>query len=81
MTEKWFACASTVGRGEEKHTEQWQLCGVPEDLVLKPEIELELLKNVVKRDKLVFSWVAADAMYGDAPAIRGGVADTEKFYS
>jgi SRSO17 transposase len=73
MPEKWL---------EEEHTEQRQACGVPEDLVFKtkPEIGLELLKNAVKRDSLAFSWVAADALYGDAPAFRDGIDALGKWY-
>jgi SRSO17 transposase len=73
LPEKWFA---------EEHAEQRQRCGVPEDLVFKtkPEIGLELLKNAIKRNTLAFSWVAADALYGDSPAFRDGVAATGKWY-
>jgi SRSO17 transposase len=73
MPTKWF---------EEERAEQRQACGVPEDLMFKtkPEIGLELLKNGVKRDTLVFSWVAADALYGDSPAFRDGVAALGKWY-
>ncbi len=73
MPEKWF---------EEEQAEQREECGVPEDLVFKtkPEIGLELLENVVKRGKLPFFWVAADALYGDSPAFRDGVAATGKYY-
>ncbi len=73
MPEKWF---------EEECAVQRQACGVPEDLVFKtkPEIGLELLENALKRDNLPFSWVAADALYGDSPAFRDGVAATGKYY-
>jgi len=73
MPEKWFA---------EEQAEQREECGVPEDLVFKtkPEIGLELLENAVKRGKLPFSWVAADALYGDSPAFRDGVAATGTSY-
>jgi SRSO17 transposase len=73
MPEKWF---------EEEHAEQRQTCGVPEGLVFKtkPEIGLELLKNALKRETLDFSWVAADALYGDSPAFRDGVTATGKHY-
>jgi len=73
MPEKWF---------EEEHAEQRQACGVPQDLVFKtkPEIGLELLKNVMQRGKLAFFWVATDALYGDSPAFRDGVAATGKRY-
>ncbi len=67
MPEKWF---------EAEHAEQREECGVPEDLVFKtkPEIGLQLLENAIKRGKLPFFWVAADALYGDSPPFRDGVA-------
>lgn len=73
MPEKWF---------EEGQAEQREECGVPEDLVFKtkPEIGLELLENAMNRGKLPFFWVAADALYGDSPAFRDGVAGTGKYY-
>jgi len=73
MPEKWF---------EEELTKQREECGVPQDLVFKtkPEIGLDLLENAVKRGKLPFFWVAADALYGDSPAFRDGVAATGKCY-
>ena len=73
MPEKWF---------EEVQAEQQEECGVPQDLVFKkkPEIGLELLENAVKRGQLPFFWVAADALYGDSPVFRDGVAATGKCY-
>jgi SRSO17 transposase len=73
MPEKWL---------EEEHAEQREKCGVPQELVFKtkPEIGLELLKNAIRRGNLPFSWVAADALYGDSPAFRDGVAETGKYY-
>jgi len=73
MPEKWF---------EEEHAEQRPVCGVPEGLIFKtkPEIGLKLLKNALTRDNLPFFWVAADALYGDSPAFRDGVAATGKYY-
>jgi SRSO17 transposase len=73
IPDQWF---------EEEHTEQRQACGVSEYLVFKtkPEIGLELLENALKRDNLPFFWVAADALYGDSPAFREGVAATGKYY-
>ena len=67
---------------EEEHTEQRQVCGVPEELVFKtkPEIGLELLKSAIQRGNLPFSWVAADALYGDSSAFRDGIAATGKWY-
>jgi len=73
MPDQWF---------NQEHTEQRQGCGVPQDLVFKtkPEIGLELLENALNRGTLPFSWLAADALYGDSPAFRDGVAATGKHY-
>ena len=73
IPDQWFG---------EEHTEQRQACGVSEYLVFKtkPEIGLELLENALQRDNLPFSWLAADALYGDSPAFRDGVAATGKHY-
>ena len=73
MPEQWF---------EKERAVQRQACGVPEGLVFKtkPEIGLELLKNALQRANLPFVWVAADALYGDSPAFRDGVAATGKYY-
>ena len=67
ILETWF---------KPEHVEQRQACGIPDTVVYKtkPEIALELLQTVVKRDSLAFRWVAADALYGDSPAFRDGVA-------
>ncbi|MFZ1040410.1 MAG: IS701 family transposase, partial [Anaerolineales bacterium] len=73
MPDKWF---------DDEHAERRQASGVPEDLVFKtkPEIGLELLKSMIKRGNLAFSWVAADALYGDSPAFRDGVVALGKSY-
>jgi SRSO17 transposase len=73
MPAEWF---------DETHTERWQACGIPEDLTFKtkPEIGLELLQKAQKRGNLAFSWVAADELYGDAPAFRDGVDALGKWY-
>ncbi len=72
---------------DEAHKERRQACGVPEDLTYqtKPEIGLELLQAAVKRNEqleepLPFEWVAADALYGDSPAFRDGIAALDKWY-
>jgi SRSO17 transposase len=73
IPEKWL---------EEEYAEQRQACGVPEGLEFKtkPEIGLELLKSAIQRGNLPFFWVAADALYGDSPTFRDGVAATGKPY-
>ena len=73
VLEDWF---------DEAHAAQAALCGVPEALAYKtkPQIALELLAAAVTRGSLPFQWVAADALYGDAPAFRDGVAALDKWY-
>jgi SRSO17 transposase len=72
---------------DEAHAERRKACGVPEDLChrTKPEVGLELLQAAVERNEqaeeaLPFQWVAADALYGDSPAFRDGVAVLNKWY-
>ena len=67
---------------EETHAERRKAFGMPTDLAFqtKPEIGLKLLQVAVARGSLPFQWVAADALYGDAPAFRDGVALLNKWY-
>jgi SRSO17 transposase len=73
MPEVWFRA--------EYATKQ-QACGVPQALAFqtKPELGLALLQRAVARGTLPFQWVAADALYGGAPAFRDGVAALGKWY-
>jgi SRSO17 transposase len=78
MPEEWFG---------EDYAERRAACGIPSDLTYqtKPEIALKLLQAMVERnlglaEPLAFQWVAADALYGDSPAFRDGVADLGKWY-
>jgi SRSO17 transposase len=73
LPEEWFA---------ETHTEMRQACSVPEELSYqtKPEIGLELLQNALQRGELPFRWVTADALYGDSPLFRDGIAALNKWY-
>jgi len=74
VLEDWF---------DDSHEQARQACGVPDDLVYKtkPQIALSLLQAAARRGSLPFRWVAGDALYGDSPAFRDGVADLEgKWY-
>lgn len=73
MPEEWFAPELAAKRA---------VCGVPADLTFqtKPEIGLGLLQESVGRGHLPCRWVAADALYGDSPAFRDGVAALGKWY-
>jgi SRSO17 transposase len=73
VLEEWF---------DEVHAEKRGQCGLPAGLSYqtKPEIALGLLQAVGQRGTLPFRWVAADALYGDSPAFRDGVAALDKWY-
>lgn len=65
-----------------EYASQREACGVPTELTMqtKPEIGLALLRRAVLRGTLPCAWVAADALYGDSPAFRDGVAALNKWY-
>jgi SRSO17 transposase len=67
---------------DEAHAERRKKCGVPEDLTFKtkPAIALELLQAAIQRGGFPFRWVAADALYGDTPSFRDGIAHLGKWY-
>jgi SRSO17 transposase len=73
MPEDWFA---------DEQAEKRAACGVPAELKpqTKPKIGLDLLRRAIQRGSLPFQWVAADALYGDSPAFRDGVAELNKWY-
>jgi len=73
MPEAWF---------DDEQSDKRAACGVPAELKpqTKPEIGLDLLQRAVRRSSLPFQWVAADALYGDSPVFRDGVAELNKWY-
>jgi SRSO17 transposase len=73
LPEQWF---------EDSHQERRQTCGVPEELhhQTKPALALAMLNKALQRGHLPCQWVAADALYGDAPAFRDGIAALNKWY-
>jgi SRSO17 transposase len=46
----------------------------------KPEIALELLARALARGHMPGRWLAADALYGNSPAFRDGVAALKLYY-
>lgn len=46
----------------------------------KPEIALDLLARTVARGHVPGRWLAADALYGNSPAFRDGVAALKLYY-
>lgn len=59
-----------------------QEVGLPTKLTFrtKPQIAVDLLQAIAARGLLLGRWVAADALYGNAPAFRDGVAALGKWY-
>lgn len=59
-----------------------QEVGLPSDLTFrtKPQIAVDLLQAIAARGRLLGRWVAADALYGNAPAFRDAVAALGKWY-
>jgi len=56
--------------------------GLPSALCFKtkPEVALDLLQALMKRKVVPARWLAADALYGDSPAFRDGVAELNLWY-
>ena len=73
LPETWFAEAYQARR---------HVCGVPEKLSFqtKPEIALALLEKALQRGELPCQWVTADALYGDSPLFRDGIAALNKWF-
>lgn len=73
LPEHWFA---------PEYQELRQACGVPPEqrFQTKPEIGLALLHQALHRGPLPCQWVAADELYGDAPAFRDGIAALDKWF-
>jgi SRSO17 transposase len=46
----------------------------------KPEIALELLRQALARGSVSAGWLAADALYGNSPAFRDGLAALSLYY-
>lgn len=73
VPQSWFADQAAELRSD---------LGMPPDLTFKtkPELALELLQDLVERKLLTARWLAADALYGDSPAFRDGVAALGLYY-
>lgn len=73
VPEDWFG---------EPMAEMREEVGLPASLTFrtKPQIAVELLQAIAERGILLGRWVAADALYGNAPPFRDGVAALGKWY-
>lgn len=69
----WFA---------DDHTALRATVGIPATLTFqtKPELALSLLQDLMQRKAVPARWLAADALYGDSPAFRDGVAALGLWY-
>jgi SRSO17 transposase len=68
VPEKWF---------EESHEEKRKKCRFPEDLTFKtkPQLAVEMLKQVEQCDTLPFTYVVADSIYGVSPHFIGAIEE------
>jgi len=60
IPEKWF---------EDDYEERRDKCGIPEDITFKskPQLAVEMFRDVVERNALPFKYVLADTLYGNSP--------------
>jgi SRSO17 transposase len=67
---------------DDEHAAVRDEVGLPADLAFqtKPELALTLLQGLSKRKVVRARWLAADALYGDSPAFRDGVAALGLWY-
>jgi len=73
LPELWFS---------EAHADKREATEMPTTLECKtkPEIALDLLRQAVVRGSVPARWLAADALYGNSPAFRDGVAARSLYY-
>ncbi len=73
VPQDWFGAAMAERRQE---------VGLPSDLTFrtKPQIAVAMLQAISARGQLRGRWVAADALYGNAPDFRDAVAALGKWY-
>jgi SRSO17 transposase len=73
IPELWFTAA---------YADKRLSTGMPPTLSFqtKPEIALDLLEQAVARGSVRARWLAADALYGNSPAFRDGVAELSLYY-
>ena len=73
VPEGWFADDQATVREE---------VGMPAELTFKtkPELAVELVQAMLKRQVVRARWLAADALYGDSPAFRDAIAATGLWY-
>lgn len=73
LHDEWF---------NEDHRQLWEECGIPEDVTFKtkPQLALEMLKDIVDEGSLSFRWVACDETFGRDTPLLDEVADLDLWY-
>ena len=57
VPEKWFS---------DEYAFRRKKCELPEDITFKtkPQLAVEMLKDIVEKDQIPFKWVLSDSIYG-----------------
>jgi SRSO17 transposase len=73
VPEGWFADDHATVRDE---------VGMPDNVTFKtkPELAVDLVREVLTHKAVPARWLAADALYGDSPAFRDAIADVGLWY-
>jgi SRSO17 transposase len=67
---------------EAPYRARWKKCGIPADLSFRtePELALEMLRELVMRDRVPFQWVACDEHFGESPFLLDKIDALGKWY-
>ena len=67
LPERWFG---------DDHRQRWQRCGIPDEVVFRPEpdLALEMISGLARRAVVPFRWVTADEHFGQNPAFLQGIS-------
>jgi len=73
VPEDWFDAA---------YRARWKKCGIPADLSFRtePELALDMLRELVTRDRVPFEWVAFDEHLGESPSLLDEIEALGKWY-
>jgi SRSO17 transposase len=68
IPEKWFS---------EDYALRRRKCELPNDITFrsKPQLAVQMLKNIEEKDQIPFKWVLADSIYGNSPDFIETVED------
>ena len=66
----------------DDHATMRDQVGIPADLTFKtkPELAVDLVRDLLTRKVVPARWLAADALYGDSPAFRDAIAELGLWY-